>query len=98
MKKIIIRSLLIIFIAALVWIIHYAWVSFPIIIAFGAKEICSCMFVSGRDKRDIEKQDLEGLPSLLGRYEVNIKDSSVTGTVWVWQRKKRFTEKELVAP
>jgi len=51
------------------------------------------MFVSGRDKTDIEKQDLGGLPSLLGRFEVNIKDSSVTGTVWGMAKKKAIYRK-----
>ncbi|HEY6976882.1 MAG TPA: serine hydrolase [Chitinophagaceae bacterium] len=89
------RLLLLVVVLALAWAIHYAWISFPIISAFGAKEICSCMFVSGRDKESIEREELQGFPLSLGSYEVNIEDSSVTGTVWGLASKKAIYRKEI---
>jgi hypothetical protein len=50
----------------LIWVIHYAWISFPIISGFGAKQICSCMFVSGRTQESIDTSDLGDFPLPLG--------------------------------
>ncbi len=47
---------------ALVCIIYYAWVSFPIMTGFAAKQLCTCMFVSGRDQKDIEANELGFFP------------------------------------
>jgi len=93
MKKIIFRSLLLVVVIVLAWAIHYAWISFPIISAFDAKEICSCMFVSGREITSIEKDELHSLPFSLANYQVSINDSSVTCTVWGMARKKAIYRK-----
>jgi CubicO group peptidase (beta-lactamase class C family) len=88
LKKILLRLLLAVILIALVWGIHYAWVSFPIISGFDAKAMCSCIFVSGRDKRDLDTSEFADFPFSLGRNEVNLRDSSVTSTVWGMAKKK----------
>ena len=39
------------------------------------------MFVGGRNEADVKKEELGDFPFSLGRFEVNPKDSSVSGTV-----------------
>ncbi len=110
MKKIIKRSFFVILAFVLGWVVHYAWVSFPIVSGFGAKQLCSAVFVSGRDKDDVLKNELADFPLSLGTYTVNMEDSSVTGTVFGMAKKKaiyrrgigatvinNFTEKEVRA-
>jgi CubicO group peptidase (beta-lactamase class C family) len=93
LKKIILRLLLTVILIALVWAIHYAWVSFPIISGFDAKEMCSCVFVSNRDKKDMDTSEFSGFPLSLAKNEVNLKDSSVTSTVWGMAKKKAIYRK-----
>ena len=68
--------------------IFYGWRSFPIISGFGAKDVCSCMFVGGRSEDDVKKQELGAFPFTLGRFKVNMEDSSVTGSVLGLARRK----------
>ncbi|HET6252792.1 MAG TPA: serine hydrolase [Puia sp.] len=56
--------------------------SLPIISGYGAKVLCSGVFVAGRNPDQVIKNDLSGFPSNLGTYTVNRADSSVTGKVW----------------
>lgn len=93
MKKIIKRTLLIIVLIALGYGIHYCWVSFPIISGFGAKQMCSCMFVSGRTEQSVDTGELTAFPLNLGSYKVNIQDSSVTGSVLGFAKKKAIYRK-----
>jgi len=58
------------------------WKSFPLVSGYGAKVMCSAVFVAGRDPASVAQQDLGHFPFNLGRFVVDRKDSSVTGTVW----------------
>ncbi len=56
--------------------------SLPIISGYGAKALCSGVFVAGRNPELVIKNDLSGFPLNLGTYTVDRADSSVTGKVW----------------
>jgi CubicO group peptidase (beta-lactamase class C family) len=88
MKRFILRLMLIVILIALSWGIRYAWVSFPIISGYNAKQMCTCVFVSGRDPKDIDTSDLGAFPLSIATNKVNYKDSSVTSTVWGTASKK----------
>ena len=79
--------LLIIFIA-LAWGIRYAWISFPLISGFDAKQVCTCVFVSNRNTEDLDTTEMSSFPFSLGSYKVNVRDSSVTSSVWGVATKK----------
>ena len=73
---------------ALAFAIYYAWISFPIMTGFSAKQMCTCMFVSGRDQKDIESNELAFFPISIVKNEVNLQGSSVTSTVLGMAKKK----------
>ena len=56
------------------------WYGFPIISGYGAKVMCSDVFVSHRDPENIRKIDLGFFPFSYGKYVVHYEDSSVTGS------------------
>ena len=92
-KKKLLRLLLVVILLGVTWIIHYAWISFPIISGFNAKQMCTCMFVSGRDQKDIDTTDLGEFPLSIATNKINLKDSSVTSTVWGMAAKKAIYRK-----
>ncbi|MCW3106206.1 MAG: serine hydrolase [Segetibacter sp.] len=61
---------------------------FPIISGYGAKTICSNVFICNRLPADIIKNDLSSFPLNLGNYTVNMQEKSVTGTVIGLAKKK----------
>jgi CubicO group peptidase (beta-lactamase class C family) len=87
-KKIIVRSLLIIIAIALSYSIYYCWVSFPIISGYGAKNMCSAVFLAGRSEQQEREQELGFSPMTLGTFTVDYKDSSVTGSVFGFAKRK----------
>jgi CubicO group peptidase (beta-lactamase class C family) len=88
LKKIIFRAVLIVLVLIVAYVFYYSWRSFPIISGFGAKDLCSCMFVTGRSEADVKKQELGEFPFTLASYHVNLQDSSVVGTVWGLAKRK----------
>jgi CubicO group peptidase (beta-lactamase class C family) len=58
------------------------WQSLPIISGYGAKVLCSGVFVAGRKPEAVQREDLAGFPTSLASCTVNRKDSSVTASVW----------------
>ena len=93
MKKNILRLLVVVIFITIAWVVHYAWISFPIISGFDAKEMCSCVFVSGRDKTPIDTSEFADFPFRLPANEVNYQDSSVTSTVLGMAKKKAIYRK-----
>jgi CubicO group peptidase (beta-lactamase class C family) len=90
-KKVLKRIALFVLLAVLAYGIYYVWFAFPIISGYSAKNACSCAFIQGRSKENINKEELGSLPLSLGSIDINYKDSSVTGTVWgVAKRKAIF--------
>ncbi len=89
--------MLIIVFITLAWAVHYAYVSFPIISGYGAKQMCTCIFASGMDKEYLEKNELGDFPFTLATYKVDMKDSSVTGSVWGMAKKKAIYRKGIGA-
>lgn len=75
--------------------IYYAWISFPIITGFGAKQKCSCMFVSGRDETSIDTSELGLFPFTLVHYKVDKNAKTVTGSILGLARKKAIYRDKL---
>lgn len=88
MRKIFKRVFIVVLMAGFGWVIHYAWVSFPIISGFGAKAVCTGVFVSHRNADIIIKEELGDMPLSLGSFEIDMKDSSVTGSVFGLAKRK----------
>ena len=95
LSKIIKRTLLLILVVILVFVVRYAWISFPNISGYGAKNLCSCIFVAGRDEKTVQQEELNDFPVSLGRFTVNKEDSSATGTVFGLAKRKAIYRKGL---
>jgi CubicO group peptidase (beta-lactamase class C family) len=87
-KKVTKRIVLFLLLAALAYGIYYVWFAFPIISGYSAKNACSCAFIQGRTKVNINKEELGSMPLSLGSIDINYKDSSVTGTVFGVAKRK----------
>jgi CubicO group peptidase (beta-lactamase class C family) len=95
MRKTTKRVLIFLIIVGLIYGIVYAWKSFPIITGYGAKDMCSCVFVSGRQPEDVNKKELGILPFSFGKFSINMKDSSATGTLLGLAKRKAIFRKGL---
>ncbi len=66
----------------------YAWLAFPAISGYGAKNLCSAIYLQHRNAAGTIKDDLADFPLSLASFTVNQKDSSVTGSVWGFAKRK----------
>ena len=89
------RVFLILFLAALGYGIWYAIQALPIVSAYGAKNLCSGVWVSGREPDDVIEQELGTALSSLGTYTIDTRDSSATGSVWSFFQVKSIYRKGL---
>jgi CubicO group peptidase (beta-lactamase class C family) len=87
-KRILVRSLLILLIAATGCLIYYCWTSFPILTGYGSKVMCSAVFDAGRNKQQVIDQDLSAYMMKLADFKVNYTDSSVTGSMFGFAKRK----------
>ena len=87
-RKIILRTILFIILAALLAGVWYAWLAFPLISGYGAKNMASAVYLQHRNPKDVIKEDLSDFPKSLGTFTVNEKDSSVIGSVWGFAKRK----------
>src|SRR5260221_4615313 len=78
-------------------VLIFVWESLPIISGYGAKVVCSGVFVAGREKTDVVREDLASFPISLASCTVDGKDSSVTASVWGLARRKAIYRRGLGA-
>jgi len=77
-------------------VVFFAWLSstvFRDISGYGSKNLCSAIYLQHRDARDVKREDLADFPVSLGKFTVNEKDSSVTGSVWGIAKSKTIYRK-----
>jgi CubicO group peptidase (beta-lactamase class C family) len=72
----------------LIFAFYYGSRAIPIATGYGAKLLCSSIFVSGRAEKDIIAQDLNFSPLNLADYTVNYDDSSVTCSLYGLSKQK----------
>jgi CubicO group peptidase (beta-lactamase class C family) len=92
-KKNIRSTLLLLSLLLLFFIGRFIYRATPIITGFGAKNLCSAVYLQHRQAADVIKEDLSDFPISLGTYSVNQKDSSVTGTILGFARQKAIYRK-----
>ena len=94
-KKIIGLSLLVIFLGALSYGIYYASQAFPILTGYGAKNLCSCAYVSGRTEQSVIDNELSAFPLSIGTFTLHPEDSSATASVFGFAEHKAIYRKGL---
>lgn len=94
-KKIIGLSLLVILLGALTYGVYYAAQAFPILTGYGAKNLCSCAYVSGRTEQSVIDNELSAFPLSLGTFELHPEDSSATASVFGFAKHKAIYRKGL---
>lgn len=88
LKNIFKRLLLSVSLFIVIYGIYYCWISFPVATGYGAKILCSAIFVSGRNEEDVKKQELDFTPLNFAGYRVNYLDSSVTCSLFGLAKRK----------
>jgi CubicO group peptidase (beta-lactamase class C family) len=88
MKKVLSSLLYLLLITIIIGVVIYAWPRLPIITAFAAKDMCSCVFIAERDPGSVEKQDLSFFPISLAKTKVNYDDKSVTASLFGLVKRK----------
>jgi hypothetical protein len=74
---------------------YYLSQALPIIAGYGAKNLCSCVFVAGRDPKQVIAQELGAALVNLGTYEAHYEDSSATASVFGLSERKAIYRKGL---
>ena len=84
LKKIFIGLLVVILILFSV----VAYTAFPIVSGYSAKNLCSHVFVSGRDADDVIAKELGNMPLAIGSPSIDLEDQSASATVFGLAKKK----------
>ena len=74
----------------------FSWLSstvFRDLSGYGSKNLCSAVYLQHRDPSEVIREDLADFPLSLGKFSVNEKDSSVTGSVWGIAKSKTIYRK-----
>ncbi|MCB9198121.1 MAG: serine hydrolase [Flavobacteriales bacterium] len=81
-KKLIWRIVIFILIAGLGYGFYYIYARLPIITAYSAKDMCSCVFIADRDPADVQDNEFQFSLVKYANAEVDMEKKSVTATVW----------------
>ncbi len=87
-KRVFTRFIILFLLVAIAFAVNYCARAFPIISGYGAKVMCSSVFLAERDEKKVLEEELGFFPIKYGQYTVNYADSSVTGTVFGMAKQK----------
>jgi CubicO group peptidase (beta-lactamase class C family) len=71
--------------AAFTWLVLKV---FPAVSGYGAKNMCSAIYLQHRNPADVIREDLSDFPKSLAHFSFDEKDSSVMATVWGFAERK----------
>ena len=83
---------------AVILLVISAWVFYqmaPVIAGFGAKSLCSCVYVGGRTTESVLANELASFPISIGTFELDQEDSSAYGAVFGLLKAKAIFRKGL---
>ncbi len=66
---------------AIIFAVYYVKQALPILSGYGAKNLCSCVFVGKREVDDVIANELGRFPLSLGKFTIDLTDSSAYGSV-----------------
>ncbi|MCU0377360.1 MAG: beta-lactamase family protein [Bacteroidales bacterium] len=92
MKKLILRSLLVVVVLLLGGILLYLNYLAPGITGYAAKNLASGVFVAGRTQESIEKEDINFFPVQYSKNFVDFENREVTSKFLLWKSKAVFNE------
>lgn len=78
-----------------VYVLYFSFNMFPVISGYGAKNLCSCVYIQGRPEQEVIAQELGTLLGKIGSFSIDRSDSSATGKVWFLSSKKAIYRKGL---
>ncbi|MBN8859752.1 MAG: serine hydrolase [Sphingobacteriales bacterium] len=82
LRKTIRKAIVWLLLLLLVIICRYVYLSAPILTGYGAKNLCSAVFLQHRQAAEVIKNDLSDFPFSLVTYALNETDSSATASLW----------------
>ncbi len=76
------KSLPIVLGLAVLFTIYYINQALPILSGYGAKNLCSCVYVGKRPTENVIENELASFPLSLGEFKIDPSDSSAYGSVF----------------
>jgi len=89
------KSVPVLIVLAIFYAFYYVKQALPILGGYGAKNLCSCVFVGERQPDDVIKNELGAFPLSLGEFRIDLTDSSAYGSVLGMSTRKAIYRKGL---
>ena len=89
------RILLFLGLALLGYGIYYIGLMAEVLTGFGAKQLCSCVFVSGRTPSSVLENELNRFPYTLASYEVNAEVGWAGSQLGFWNQRRAAYRKSV---
>ena len=80
---------------AIIFAVYYVKQALPILSGYGAKNLCSCVFVGKREVDHVIANELASFPLSLGKFTIDLTDSSAYGSVLGLSTRKAIYRKGL---
>jgi CubicO group peptidase (beta-lactamase class C family) len=89
-KRKIIRIMAVIVLIGIMFGFYYLYIRLPIINGYAAKNMCSCVFVAGREQKDIEANDLNFSLVKYASNTIDFENKTVTSSFWGMRSQMAF--------